>query len=60
MKRFKIKKLTVNERIEFIRKKNPGVSSYDGRGGISTLDVVAQEDGWLDSRNVPRYKVLYK
>lgn len=46
---FNTEELTHEERVEIVRRRNPGVSSYDGMGGICTLDVVSKEPGWLDS-----------
>ena len=54
---FNTEELTHAERVEIVRQQNPGVSSFDGRGGISTLDVVAKEDGWLDGRSVPKRRL---
>jgi thymidylate synthase len=46
---FNTEELTHEERVEIVRQRNPGVSSWDGMGGISSLDVVSNELGWLDS-----------
>jgi thymidylate synthase len=54
---FHTEELTFEERIEIVRKRNPGVSSFEGLGGIATLEIVAKEDGWLDFRNIPKRRL---
>lgn len=45
---FNTEELTFEERCDIMRSRYPGVSSWDGMGGIGSLEVVAKEPGWLD------------
>ena len=54
---FNTEELTFQERLEIVRRRNPGVSTFDGMGGVGSLDVVAKEEGWLDSRDIPKRRL---
>jgi thymidylate synthase len=54
---FNTEEPTLDERIEIVRQRNPGVSTYDGMGGLGSLDIVAKETGWSDAHGVPKRRV---